>query len=105
MSKWRKERKGINERENEKKNFSLCTDAPLPSEKIWEREKQKQTIYGNLYRNTIKDGDSQTSLSGRFFCSADRTSFHRLEEFMRRYLRYASSGPQARILNPNLIFK
>ena len=38
-----------------------------PSEKIWEREKQKQTIYGNVYRNTIKDGDSQTSLSVRFF--------------------------------------
>ena len=57
----------INERENEKKNFSLCTDAPLPSEKIWEREKQKQTIYGNVYRNTIKDGDSQTSLFVRFF--------------------------------------
>ena len=55
MSKWRKERKGINERENEKKNFSFCTDAPLPSEKIWEREKQKQKIYGNLYRKTIKD--------------------------------------------------
>lgn len=57
MSKWRKERKGINEIENEKKNFSLCTDAPLPSEKIWGREKQKQTIYGNqernVYRNTI----------------------------------------------------
>ena len=77
-----------------------------PSEKIWEREKQKQTIYGNVYRNTIKDGDSQTSLSVRFFfCLAERTSFHTLEEFMRRYLRYASSGPQARILNPNLICK
>ena len=62
----------INERENEKKNFSLCTGAPLPSEKIWEREKQKQTIYGNVYRNTIKDGDSQTSpLISFLFCEWD----------------------------------
>lgn len=49
----------ISEKENRKKNFSLWADAPLPTEKIWEREKQKQIIYANEYRNTINDGDSQ----------------------------------------------
>lgn len=77
----------ISEKENRKKNFSLWADAPLPTEKIWEREKQKQIIYANEYRNTINDGDSQET-----------------EEFIRRYLRYASSGLQPRVLNPNLIF-
>ena len=43
-----------------------------------------------------------------FFCLAEGTSFHRLEEFIRIYLRYHPLQVvrlQARILNPKLIFK
>ena len=37
----------------------------------------KQKIYANVYRNTIKDGDSQTSLLP-IFSEGGGTSVHRL---------------------------
>ena len=78
-----------------------------PSEKIWEREKQKQTIYGNVYRNAIKDGDSQTSLSVRFFLFSGGNVFSQARRIYKEIseISSASSGLQARILNPKLIFK
>ena len=40
-------------------------------------KKQQKIIYANVYRNTINDGDSQTSLLP-IFCEGRGTSVHRL---------------------------
>ena len=89
-----------------KRRILACVQTlPSPQKKSG-RGKNKNKKFMEIYTETrLKTRFTDVSIRSIFFLFSLETSFHRLEEFIRRYLRYASSGLQARILNPNLIFK
>ena len=90
-----------------KRRILACVQTlPSPQKKSG-REKNKTKQFMEMYtERRLKTAIHRRLYPFDFFCClAEGTSFHRLEEFIRRYLRYHPLQVQARILNPKLIFK